>query len=156
MPTRTRQGMLEKRPTRLVKSEPGQSWQTIDDMELTLKLARPTRHIRPGERIGSRRTAGTIDISTQLAIAAGSKAPGDAGIPLVMAYKPDQHRLLSARPLEAARTSGRWRRESSSHQPSLASTGMATKPTSSTRARCGQKIDELRRMAVLVPAGQST
>jgi malonyl CoA-acyl carrier protein transacylase len=39
LPVETRQGMLEKHPTRLVKSEAGAVMQTIDDMELTLKLA---------------------------------------------------------------------------------------------------------------------
>ena len=39
LPMETRQGMLDKRPTRLVKSEAGAVMQTIDDLELTLKLA---------------------------------------------------------------------------------------------------------------------
>ena len=88
LPVETRQGMLEKRPTRLVKSEAGAIMQTIDDMELTLKLAGQRGAFDPVSEFGiPQDRLEAIDISTQLAIAAGIEALRDAGIPLVMAYK---------------------------------------------------------------------
>jgi malonyl CoA-acyl carrier protein transacylase len=89
LPEKTRQGMLDKRPTRLVKSEAGAIMQTIDDMELTLKLAGQRGTFDPATEFGMPKDRlEAIDISTQLAIAAGIEALRDAGIPLVMAYKP--------------------------------------------------------------------
>ena len=89
LPEKTRQGMLDKRPTRLVKSEAGATMQTIDDMELTLKLAGQRGTFDPATEFGMpQERLEAIDISTQLAIAAGIEALRDAGIPLVMAYKP--------------------------------------------------------------------
>jgi malonyl CoA-acyl carrier protein transacylase len=89
LPEKTRQGMLDKRPTRLVKSEAGAIMQTIDDMELTLKLAGQRGTFDPVTEFGMPKDRlEAIDISTQLAIAAGIEALRDAGIPLVMAYKP--------------------------------------------------------------------
>ena len=88
LPTGTRQGMLEKRPVRLVKSEAGAIMQTIDDMDLTLKLAGQRGTFDPAGEFGMpQERLEAIDISTQLAIAAGIEALRDAGIPLVMAYK---------------------------------------------------------------------
>ena len=88
LPVETRQGMLEKRPTRLVKSEAGAIMQTIDDMEMTLKLAGQRGEFDPVSEFGMPQDRlEAIDISTQLAIAAGIEALRDAGIPLVMAYK---------------------------------------------------------------------
>ena len=89
LPMETRQGMLDKRPTRLVKSEAGAVMQTIDDLELTLKLAGQRGTFDPDSEFGlPKERLEAIDISTQLAIAAGIEALRDAGIPLVMAYKP--------------------------------------------------------------------
>ncbi len=88
LPTKTRQEMLEKKPTRLVKSEAGATMQLIDDMELTLKLAGQRGMFDPAGEFGMpQERLEAIDISTQLAIAAGIEALRDAGIPLVMAYK---------------------------------------------------------------------
>ncbi len=88
LPDKTRQGMLDKRPTRLVKSEAGAIMQTIDDMDLTLKLAGQRGTFDPAAEFGlPQERLEAIDISTQLAIAAGIEALRDAGIPLVMAYK---------------------------------------------------------------------
>ena len=89
LPEKTRQGMLDKHPTRLVKSEAGAIMQTIDDMEQTLKLAGQRGTFDPAAEFGMPQDRlEAIDISTQLAIAAGIEALRDAGIPLVMAYKP--------------------------------------------------------------------
>ncbi|MGD0879230.1 MAG: SDR family NAD(P)-dependent oxidoreductase, partial [Anaerolineales bacterium] len=89
LPEKTRQGMLDKHPTRLVKSEAGAIMQPIDDMEQTLKLAGQRGTFDPATEFGMPQDRlEAIDISTQLAIAAGIEALRDAGIPLVMAYKP--------------------------------------------------------------------
>jgi malonyl CoA-acyl carrier protein transacylase len=88
LPEEIRQGMLDKRPTRLVKSEAGAVMQTIDSMDLTLKLAGQRGEFDPVNEFGlPQERLESIDISTQLAIAAGIEALRDAGIPLVMAYK---------------------------------------------------------------------
>jgi malonyl CoA-acyl carrier protein transacylase len=88
LPEETRQGMLDKRPTRLVKSEAGAVMQPIDSMDLTLKLAGQRGEFDPQQEFGlPQERLESIDISTQLAIAAGIEALRDAGIPLVMAYK---------------------------------------------------------------------
>ncbi len=88
LPDETRRGMLEKRPTRLVKSDAGAIMQTIDSMDLTLKLAGQRGEFDPVNEFGMPQDRlESIDISTQLAIAAGIEALRDAGIPLVMAYK---------------------------------------------------------------------
>ncbi len=88
LPEGTRQSMLEKRPVRLVKSEAGAVIQEIDDLNLTLKLAGQRGEFDLVEEFGIPHSRfETIDISTQLAIAAGIEALRDAGIPLVMAYK---------------------------------------------------------------------
>ncbi|KAF0107639.1 MAG: beta-ketoacyl synthase [Anaerolineaceae bacterium] len=89
LPAETRRSMLEKRPVRLVKSETGAVMQPIDDMELTIKLAGQRGDFDPVNEFGfSPERLEAIDISTQLAIAAGIEALRDAGIPLVMTYKP--------------------------------------------------------------------
>ncbi len=88
LPEETRRAMLEKRPVRLVKSEAGAVMQEIDDLDLTLKLAGQRGEFNPVEEFGIPQDRfEAIDISTQLAIAAGIEALRDAGIPLVMAYK---------------------------------------------------------------------
>ncbi len=88
LPDDARKAMVEKKVTRLVKSEAGAVMQEIDDIGQTLKLAGQRGAFNliedfgvPEERVES------LDISTQLAIAAGVEALRDAGIPLVMNYK---------------------------------------------------------------------
>ncbi len=88
LPDEIRQGMLDKRPTRLVKSDAGAIMQSIDDMALTLKLGGQRGIFDLSEEFGIPHDClEAIDISTQLAIGAGIEALRDAGIPLVMAYK---------------------------------------------------------------------
>jgi malonyl CoA-acyl carrier protein transacylase len=88
LPEQTRQSMLDRRPVRLVKSEAGAVMQPIDDMDQTLKLGGQRGIFDLGDEFGiPQDRLETIDISTQLAIAAGIEALRDAGIPLVMAYK---------------------------------------------------------------------
>ncbi len=88
LPDKTRQSMLDKKPIRLVKSEAGAEMQTIDDMDQTLKLAGQRGVFDPVNEFGiPQERFESIDISTQLAIAAGIEALRDAGIPLVMAYR---------------------------------------------------------------------
>lgn len=88
LPVSARRSMLEKRVTRLEKSESGATMVTIDDIDQTIKLAgqRGTFDLVnefgvPVERVE------TYDITTQLAIAAGIEALRDAGIPLTMRYR---------------------------------------------------------------------
>jgi malonyl CoA-acyl carrier protein transacylase len=83
-----RKSMVEKKVTRLIKSDAGAVMQEIDDIEQTIKLAGQRGEFDliqefgvPEERVEA------LDISTQLAIAAGIEALRDAGIPLVMNYK---------------------------------------------------------------------
>ncbi|OJX38148.1 MAG: hypothetical protein BGO78_08965 [Chloroflexi bacterium 44-23] len=87
-PQTTRQHMLEKRVTRLVKHEAGALMVDIDNLDETVKLAGQSGHFDPAEDFGipADRVEST-DISTQLAIAAGIEALRDAGIPLVMNYR---------------------------------------------------------------------
>lgn len=105
LPDDTRQTMLAKRVTRLIKSEAGAVMEMIDQLDQTVKLAGQRGDFDLVEEFGipAGRVAAT-DISTQLAIAAGIDALRDAGIPLVMAYKqtskgtylPDRWRLPEA------------------------------------------------------------
>ena len=83
-----RQSMLEKHVTRLVKSDAGAVMEEITDLDQVLKLAGQGGEFDLQEEFGvpEERTE-TLDISTQLAIAAGIEALRDAGIPLVMNYK---------------------------------------------------------------------
>jgi len=105
LPDETRNAMLAKRVTRLIKSESGAVMEVIDQLDQTIKLAGQRGLFDlaeefgvPGDRVDA------TDISTQLAIAAGIEALRDAGIPLVMAYKhtskgtylPDRWRLPEA------------------------------------------------------------
>ncbi len=86
--TDVREGILDKRVTRLVKSDAGAVMEEITDLDQTLKLSGQRGDFDlvrdfgvPAERVDS------LDISTQLAIAAGIDALKDAGIPLVMNYR---------------------------------------------------------------------
>jgi len=100
-----RKSMLDMKVTRLVKSEAGAVMEEVTDVEKTIKLAGQRGDFDlvrdfgvPEERVGS------LDISSQLAIAAGIEAMRDAGIPLVMSYKstsrgtflPDRWKLPAA------------------------------------------------------------
>jgi malonyl CoA-acyl carrier protein transacylase len=100
-----RKSMLDMKVTRLIKSEAGAVMEEVTDVEQTIKLAGQRGEFDlekdfgvPEERVGS------LDISSQLAIAAGIEALRDAGIPLVMSYKstsrgtylPDRWKLPAA------------------------------------------------------------
>lgn len=105
LPQSTRQEMLGKRITRLIKSDAGAVIEEITDLDQTIKLAGQSGTFDlerefgvPSERVG------TLDISSKLAIAAGIEALRDAGIPLVMhhrrtskgTYLPDGWKLPAA------------------------------------------------------------
>ena len=83
-----RQGMLDKKVTRLVKSDAGAVMEEITDLDQVLHLAGQRGSFDliedfgvPQERVDS------LDMATQLAIAAGVDALRDAGIPLVMNFR---------------------------------------------------------------------
>ncbi len=83
-----RSRMLDKRVTRVVKSETGAEMVLIDDMEQTIKLAGQRGSFDLEADFGvSHDRLEALDISSQLAIAAGIEALRDAGIPLVMRYR---------------------------------------------------------------------
>jgi malonyl CoA-acyl carrier protein transacylase len=155
LPDSTRQGMLDKHPTRLVKSEAGAIMQPIDDMELTLKLAGQRGTFDPAGEFGMpRERLEAIDISTQLAIAAGIEALRDAGIPLVMAYKPTS---------TGSFLPDRWKLpESLADETGIifasAFPGLDRMADEADKFYQNQmvakQIEELRRMAALVPAQQ--
>ena len=80
--------MLEKHVTRLVKSDAGAVMEEITDLDQVLKLAGQGGEFDLQEEFGvPEERVETLDVSTQLAIAAGIEALRDAGIPLVMQYK---------------------------------------------------------------------
>jgi malonyl CoA-acyl carrier protein transacylase len=88
LPEASRQAMIERRVTRLEKSEAGALMVPIDSMDQTIKLAGQQGLFDPKGEFGlPEHLVESTDISTQLAIAAGVEALRDAGIPLVMAYK---------------------------------------------------------------------
>ena len=88
IPTRIRNEMLEHRITRLVKSDQGASFETIDSPSDVLKLAARGGEFDLAAEFGvdADRVA-AYGRTTQLAIGAGFDALRDAGIPLVMRYK---------------------------------------------------------------------
>ena len=88
LPKGARNAMLERRVTRLEKSEAGAQMVMIDSLGQTVKLAGQSGDFDLAAEFGVplERVEAT-DISTQLAIAAGVEALRDAGIPLVMRYK---------------------------------------------------------------------
>ena len=89
IPTRFRRAMLDKRITRLVKSENGEPrFETLTDVADVIKLAGRGGAFDLENEFGiSAERVGALDRVTQLAIAAGIDALRDAGIPLVMRYK---------------------------------------------------------------------
>jgi hypothetical protein len=90
IPGRLRREMLDKHITRLVKGDDGgASFETIDGLEAVIKLAARAGAFDPVEEFGvdDERLA-ALGHNTQLAIAAGIDALRDAGIPLVLRYKP--------------------------------------------------------------------
>jgi len=88
LPEKARQQMLDRRPVRLVKSEAGAILQSIETLDQTIKLAGLRGEFDLTEEFGvPAERCKVLDISTQLAIAAGIEALRDAGIPLVMSYK---------------------------------------------------------------------
>ncbi|MCX8025899.1 MAG: acyltransferase domain-containing protein, partial [Thermanaerothrix sp.] len=89
LPLDVRQSLLQRRIIRLIKSDNGAEVQPVEDLEQTVKLAGQRGQFDlstdfgvPAERVEA------LDISTQLAMAAGIEALRDAGIPLIMHYRP--------------------------------------------------------------------
>ncbi|MBI3475623.1 MAG: SDR family NAD(P)-dependent oxidoreductase [Acidobacteria bacterium] len=89
VPRELRQAMLDKRITRLVKSDNGgATFESITDVGDVIKLAARGNTFDIEEEFGvSVDRMAALDRVTQLAIAAGIDALRDAGIPLVMRYK---------------------------------------------------------------------
>jgi len=88
IPARLRQAILDKHITRLVKSESGGSFETINNVADVIKLAGRGGAFDLEKEFGvSAERLAALDTVTQLAIAAGIDALRDAGIPLVMRYK---------------------------------------------------------------------
>ena len=88
IPVRFRRAMLDKHITRVVKSDSGSSFETIDSVADVIKLAgRAGAFDVEGEFGVSADRRASLDRDTQLAIAVGLDALRDAGIPLVMRYK---------------------------------------------------------------------
>ncbi len=84
----TRETLLEKRITRLNKSDAGATMDIITDLERTIKLAGQRGEFDLAQDFGvPQERIEATDIATQLAIAAGVEALRDAGIPLVMRYR---------------------------------------------------------------------
>ncbi len=88
IPTRLRGEILDRHITRLVKSDQGGSFETIDSPADVLKLAARSGAFEIDEDFGvDRDRALSFGRTTQLAIGAGFDALRDAGIPLVMRYR---------------------------------------------------------------------
>ncbi len=89
IPTRFRKAMLDKRITRLVKSDNGEpTFESIDNIADVIKLAGRGGEFDLEKEFGvSADRAAALDRVTRLAIGAGIDALRDAGIPLVMRYK---------------------------------------------------------------------
>jgi acyl transferase domain-containing protein/NAD(P)-dependent dehydrogenase (short-subunit alcohol dehydrogenase family)/acyl carrier protein len=89
IPERFRKLMVNKRITRIVKAADGSgSFATIDDPSEVIKLAgRPGSFDLEAEYGVDGKLIEALDITSQLAMAAGLDALREAGIPLVMAYK---------------------------------------------------------------------
>ena len=89
IPSERRKDMLDKRITRLVKSESGEArFDTIEDVADVIKLAGRGGAFDLEKEFGiSAERVAALDRVTRLAIAVGIDAMRDAGIPLVMRYK---------------------------------------------------------------------
>ncbi len=89
IPERFRRKMVGKQITRLVKSADGSgSFAPIDDQNEVIRLAgRPGSFDLAEEYDVPQKLVDALDITTQLAMAAGLDALREAGIPLVMTYK---------------------------------------------------------------------
>ena len=89
IPPQFRRDMLDKRITRLVKSDSGEArFDTIEDVADVIKLAGRGGAFDLEKEFGvSAERVGALDRVTQLAIAVGIDAMRDAGIPLIMRYK---------------------------------------------------------------------
>ena len=88
IPTRFRQAMLDKHITRLVKSDNGGAFETINNVSDVIKLAGRGGAFNLENEFGvSADRVAALDRNTQLAIAVGLDALRDAGIPLAMRYK---------------------------------------------------------------------
>jgi acyl transferase domain-containing protein/acyl carrier protein/NAD(P)-dependent dehydrogenase (short-subunit alcohol dehydrogenase family) len=89
IPSKFRTDMLDKRITRLVKSESGEArFDTIEDVADVIKLAGRGGAFDLEKEFGiSAERLAALDRVTQLAIAVGIDAMRDAGIPLIMRYK---------------------------------------------------------------------
>lgn len=83
-----RNQMVNRRVTRLIKSEAGAVMKEIESIDETVQLAGQRGAFDLAEEFGvPADRVEAIDISTQLAIAAGIDALRDAGIPLVMNHR---------------------------------------------------------------------
>ncbi|HNP70651.1 MAG TPA: beta-ketoacyl synthase N-terminal-like domain-containing protein, partial [Kouleothrix sp.] len=89
IPERFRKRMLAKRVTRLVKgADGGGEFETLTDSDEMIKLAaRPGAFDLADEYGVPAKLLEALDITTQLAIAAGLDALREAGIPLVQTYR---------------------------------------------------------------------
>jgi malonyl CoA-acyl carrier protein transacylase len=89
IPERFRRKMVGKRITRLVKDENGGgSFAPIDDADDVIKLAGRPGTFNLVEEYGvPQKLVDSLDVTTQLAFAAGLDALREAGIPLVMTYR---------------------------------------------------------------------
>ncbi len=89
IPERFRKLMLKKRITRLVKSDSGDGhFETITDPGEVIKLAGRPGYFDLTEEYGvPAKLVEALDITTQLAMAAGLDALREAGLPLVQTYK---------------------------------------------------------------------
>jgi malonyl CoA-acyl carrier protein transacylase len=89
IPERFRKGILAKHITRLVKSEDGSGrFETITDPNEVIKLAGVGGSFSLSDEYGvPEKLIEALDITTQLAMAAGIDALREAGIPLVQTYR---------------------------------------------------------------------
>ena len=88
IPAHLRRAILDKHITRLVKSDDGGRFESIESESDVLKLAARGHVFDLGAEFGiPADRLGALDRATQLAIGAGIDALRDAGIPLVMRYR---------------------------------------------------------------------
>ena len=155
LPDESRQAMVDRNITRLVKSEAGAVMEPIENLEQTLKLAGQRGNFDLEQEFGvPRERVEAYDITTMLAVAAGIEALRDAGIPLVMRYKrtsrgtllPDRWMLPEALADEtgvifASAFPGMNRLAEEAERYTLAQA-------------LGNQLDELRKLQSLVPGTQ--